>query len=579
MMRRMPLATSSLPPMFSLLALMLVAVVGVSLLLLRLRQSLLVAYFLCGIAIANTGLMESMAGEGGKEAIDRMSEFGVMWLLFVIGMDFSLKELRHLQRYAFQGGAAQMALSMAAAGAATWAFFGFDWPQVVVVAVACALSSTAISVKLYQDMGIAASSGARLALGVAIFQDLFIIAFLVLLPALFPATGVDGGSTGTLLVFTLAKGIAFVGISWLLAKHVIPRVLHAVATTRSRELFTLTVAGLCIGVAYLAALMDLSLILGAFVAGVAVSECMYKHRIVAEVGPFKDLFLTMFFVSVGLGIDLAELAGDWLLVLSIILLLILGKTLLVGLIARLLGLNWRAAVVAGIGLGSAGEFSLVLMSKTSAMTEWANNGNEPLLAAMALSMAMVPVLMRFAPVLSDWLEKNYPTLWQRRRRVENLPRGSDQELSDHAVICGYGPVGQQLAKALWDQGVPTLVIDLNAETVRQLQTDGQPALFADASQPEVWNLSNITQARLVAFTFPATPAVVTAMHLIRERNPAIAILVRAAFTNDALRLADAGADIVVQDEQETARATVNRTLAVLHLEQGKKDPDAKSEQK
>lgn len=565
MMRRMLLATSSLPPMFSLLALMLVAVVGVSLLLLRLRQSLLVAYFLCGIAIANTGLLESMAGEGAKEAIDRMSEFGVMWLLFVIGMDFSLKELRHLRRFAFQGGTAQMALTMAAAGGATWAFFGFAWPQVVVVAVACALSSTAISVKLYHDMGIAASSGARLALGVAIFQDLFIIAFLVVLPALFPAAGGTGESTGTLLIFTLAKGAAFVGISWLLAKFVIPRVLQAVAATRSRELFTLTVAGLCLGVAYLAALMDLSLVLGAFVAGVAVSECIYKHRIISEVGPFKDLFLTIFFVSVGLGIDLAALAGDWLLILSIIVLLILGKTLLVGLIARLLGLNWRAAVIAGIGLGSAGEFSLVLMSKTSEMTEWVNNGNQPLLAAMALSMAMVPVLMRLANPVSAWLEKNYPDFLKRRRPVENLPRGSGQQLTDHAVICGYGPVGQQLAEALWDQGVPTLVIDLNANTVRQLQSDGQPALFADASQPEVWDLINITHARLVAFTFPATPAVITAMHLIRERNPAIAILVRAAFTSDALRLADAGADIVVQDEEEAARATVTRALGVLHL--------------
>lgn len=565
MMRRMLIATSSLPPMFSLLALMLVAVVGVSLLLLRLRQSLLIAYFLCGIAIANTGLLESMAGDGAKEAIDRMSEFGVMWLLFVIGMDFSLKELRHLRRYAFAGGTAQVALTMAAAGAATWAFFGFEWQQVMVVAVACALSSTAISVKLYQDMGIAASSGARLALGVAIFQDLFIIAFLVLLPALFPAGGFASESTGTLLVYTLGKGIAFVGISILLAKHVIPHVLHAVASTRSRELFTLTVAGLCIGVAYLAALMDLSLILGAFVAGVAVSECIYKHRIISEVGPFKDLFLTIFFVSVGLGIDVGALAGDWLLVLSIILVLILGKTLLVGMIARLLGLSWRAAVVAGIGLGSAGEFSLVLMGKTSEMTEWTNNGNQPLLAAMALSMAMVPALMRFAMPVSEWLEKNFPNLLKHRRTVENLPRGSELELSDHAVICGYGPVGQQLAEALWAQGVPTLVIDLNADTIGHLQSNGQPALFADASQPEVWDLSNITHARLVAFTFPATPAVITAMHLIRERNPAIAILVRAAFSSDALRLADAGADIVVQDEQETAHATVNRALGVLHL--------------
>ncbi|MFM8657350.1 MAG: cation:proton antiporter, partial [Chthoniobacterales bacterium] len=179
----MVLAVTDVSPMFSLLALMLVGVVAVSLLLLRLQQSLLVAYFRCGVAIANTGLLESVAGEGAKTAVASMSEYGVMMLLFVLGMEFSLGELRHLRRYAFRGGMLQMGLTMLAAGVATWWFFGFSMTQTVVVAVACALSSTAISVKLFQDMEISASSGARLALGIAIFQDLFVIFFLVLLPA------------------------------------------------------------------------------------------------------------------------------------------------------------------------------------------------------------------------------------------------------------------------------------------------------------------------------------------------------------------------------------------------------------
>lgn len=550
--------------MFSLLALMLVGVVGVSLLLLRLRQSLLVGYFLCGIAIANTGLMEALAGPEAGEAIVSMSEFGVMWLLFVIGMEFSFSELGPLKRFAFLGGSAQMTLTMAVAGAAIWAFFGFPWQQVVVAAVACALSSTAISIKLYQDMGIAASSGARLALGITIFQDIFVIVFLVLLPALFPDGTPGQHGTGSLLLVTLGKGAAFVGIATLLARFVIPHVLHAVARTRSRELFTLTVAGLCIGVAYLAALMDLSLVLGAFVAGLAVSECMYKHRIMSEVGPFKDLFLMIFFVSVGLGIDVREVAEDWLPVLSIMVLLLAGKSVLVALIARLLGLRWRAAVVAGIGLGSAGEFSLVLIGKTSRLTEWPGEFNQPLMAALALSMAMVPVLMGLAPGLSEWLEKKAPSLFLRRRSVGLLQRGS-LELADHAVVCGYGPVGRSLADALSEQGVATLVIDLNADEIRRLQSEGQPALFADASQPEVWALCGLERARLVAFTFPATVAIESAMQIIREENPSLPIVVRTAFTKAAEHLETAGADVVVQDEQETARAVVEKSLRILEL--------------
>lgn len=558
------LASADISPMFSLLALMLVGVVAVSLVLLRLRQSLLIAYFLCGVAIANTGLLESVAGESARETVTTMSDYGVMLLLFVLGMEFSLSELKHLRRYAFTGGGLQMAVTMLAAGAATWAYFGLPWTQVVVVAVACALSSTAISVKMYQDMGIAASSGARLALGIAIFQDIFVIFFLVILPALI-ASGPGPQELGPALVGVVAKGVAFVGIAVLLARFVIPHLLHTVAMTKSRELFTLTVAGLCMGVAFLAALMGLSVVLGAFVAGLAVSECMYKHRILSDVAPIKDLFLTIFFVSVGLGIELAPLWSNWMLVLSVAAGLIIGKCLVVALLARFLGLSWRAAAVAGIGLGSAGEFSLVLMGKTSEITSWSADIEQPLLAAMALSMAMVPVLMRFAQPLGRWLETRFPNFLRLRPKLDSQPRGG-VDLSDHAIVCGYGPVGQALVQALSAQGVPSLVVDLNAATIRDLQSSGQAALFADAAQREVWDLCGVDRAKLVAFTFPATPAVETALGYVRENNPAIAVMARTKFRPEAERLADIGADIVVLDEQESGRALIKRALGVLHLD-------------
>lgn len=561
----MLLAVSDISPMFSLLALMLVGVVAVSLLLLRLQQSLLVAYFLCGIAIANTGLLESVTGDSTKEAVATMSEYGVMMLLFVLGMEFSLGELRHLRRYAFTGGSLQVALTMGAAASATALFFNFSGAQIVVVAVACALSSTAISVKLFQDMEISASSGARLALGIAIFQDLFIIFFLVLLPTLFLPGAGSGGTLAPVIVLTLAKGAAFVVVAVLLARYVIPRVLHAVAVTRSRELFTLTVAGLCLGVAFLAALMGLSVILGAFVAGLAVSECMYKHRILSDVAPIKDLFLTIFFVSIGLGIEIRPLLDDWPVLFSVTAGLTAGKILIVALVARFLGLGWRAATYAAFGLGSAGEFSLVLMGKSTTMTDWPGGQNQVLLAAMAFSMAMVPIMMRFAAPLGDWLELHASGLFKFQRARPAPPRGS-LDLSDHAIVCGYGPVGQALVKALSAQGVSSVVIDLNAEAIRKLHAAGHPALFADAAQSEVWDLCGADRARLVAFTFPATPAVERALDVVREKNPSIAMMARSKFRKDAERLGDLGADIVVLDEEESGRALVKRALGVLHLD-------------
>jgi len=256
---------------------------------------------------------------------------------------------------------------------------------------------------------------------------------------------------------------------------------------------------------------------------------------------------------------------DWALVLSVAAGLITSKALVVALLARFLGLSWRAACVAGFGLGSAGEFSLVLMDKTVEMTPWPESINQPLLAAMALSMAMVPVLMRFAQPLGRWLESRVPNLLRLRPKMDSLPRGT-VDLTDHAIVCGYGPVGEALVTALSAQGVPSLVVDLNAATIRKLQSAGQPALFADAAQREVWDLCGVDRARLVAFTFPSTPAVEAALGHVREKNPAIAVMARSKFRREADRLADIGADIVVLDEQESGRALIKRALGVLHLD-------------
>jgi CPA2 family monovalent cation:H+ antiporter-2 len=185
---------------------------------------------------------------------------------------------------------------------------------------------------------------------------------------------------------------------------------------------------------------------------------------------------------------------------------------------------------------------------------------------MALSMALVPVLMRYAQPLGQWLEKSYPDLLRRRRRGETKHRGG-VGLSDHAIVCGYGPVGQALVSALSAQGVPSLVIDLNAQAIRQLQSDGRHALFADAAQREVWKLCGVDRAKLVVFTFPATPAVEAALGYVREVNPTIAVMARTKFKSEADRLTEVGADIVVLDEQESGRAVVKRALGVLHLDQ------------
>ena len=553
---------AALPPLFALLAIMLLSVVLVSLLLIRLQQSLLVGYFLCGVAVANSGVLELVGAGSSQGGIATMSEFGVMLLMFTLGLEFSLSDLKYLRRLALVGGALQMLLCAAPVALITWSA-GFSWQAVLLMSVAAAMSSTAVSVKTFQDMELAGSPPARLALGVAIFQDIFIVGFFLVVPLLLSVGG--GGNLASSVVGLLVRGVVFVLLSLVLARWVIPKLLHAVARTRNRELFTLTVVGLCIGVAFAGGLLHLSLALGAFVAGLAVSESIYKHRIMAEVMPLKDLFLTLFFVSVGLMIDLQVALAEWKAIVLLTLALMLVKASVVTLVARWLDLAPKAALLGGVSLASAGEFSLLLLQKAAPSGMWSPSMQQIMLAAAALSMGLLPAMMRQAPVLGEWLEKMG---W---RRVTAKPLDSVSlrkriaDMTQHAIICGYGPVGESLNTALTEMGMATLVVDLNADTVRRLQKAGQPVLFADAAHAETWELTRLATARLVAFTFPDATVTAAALEQVREHSADVTVLARARFASDKRRLKVLGADAVVHDEHEAARAAVAAVMKLCQM--------------
>lgn len=559
------LAAQAMPPTFVLFALMLVGVVVVSLLLVRIRQSLLVGYLLCGVVIANSGLLPALGLQYDGEVIHQMAEFGIILLLFTLGIELSLGELRFVRRLAFVGGGWQMAITMALALVAALATLKLQIPQLVVLSVVCALSSTAIPLKVFEDMGLASGPGARTALAVAIFQDLFVIIFLVVLPGMFPADAGDSTFMAPELGRIVGRGLIFVAISFALARWVIPRLLHTVARSRSRELFTLAVVGLCIGVALIAGLLQLSMALGAFVAGLAVSESIYKHRIMADVMPLKDLFLTLFFVSVGLMIDLPTALRNAPLIILVALALMVAKMLIMLGTGRILKLRWKTTVLAAFGLCSGGEFSLVLLQKVGQLKPWPGDVEQVLLAAIALSMGLVPVLMRYAEGFGGWLERRMPqTALAASGELSSAKRA--KIMRDHAIVCGHGPVGKALVDALNEQGVATLVIELNADTARALHKSGQPVLFADAAHHETWELAGVDRARLVAFTFPNPGPAIQALPLIRGIKPEISVMARTKFTSDMETLQKAGVDILVLDEQESGRAVIRRALRV--FEQG-----------
>jgi CPA2 family monovalent cation:H+ antiporter-2 len=542
---------ADISPLFGLLTLVLLLAVFVSLVLVRLKQSLLVGYFLCGILIANSGIPQWLGIESQQSAVAGFAELGIVLLMFTLGIEFSVRELRHLWRLALFGGGLQVSITALLAGGIAF-FFGRPWEECLVIGVVFALSSTAVSLKSFQDLGLSNSPGAKLALAIALFQDILVIGLFLVLPSLL---GANSGNILGNIGLALGKGLAFLVGAALLGRYGINPLLHAVAKTRSRELFTLTIIGMSAGVAFAGGALELSLALGAFAAGMMVSESIYSHRIMTDILPFKDLFLTLFFVSVGLMIEVGQVVEHAGIILLGTALVFVVKFLTVFGIARLLRLPLRPALLAGASLSSIGEFSLVLIQKADHIRPFDPWLEQMILICTALGMALIPGSMVATGPLHAWLEKH---AWFRTKRV--TPKGlnpvaSIKGLADHAIICGYGPVGQALHESLINCGIPCLIIDLNADTVCQLKKDGHLVLFGDVTHPEALALAKVRDARMIAFTFPSFQSTRIAIPLVLQENPEIVMMARAKFSSEALELTLMGAR-VIHDEQESAHAMV-----------------------
>ncbi len=548
-------------PLFAVLSLVLLMAILVSLVLAKLKQNFLIGYLLCGVVIANTPLLGLLGAEGHDMdgVIAHLAEMGIILLMFTLGVEFSFGELKHLWRVSLGGGSIQVGTISLVGGLVAW-FCGIRPPaEVVVLAVSVALSSTAVAMKSFQDLGQPNNPSARTALAIALFDDIVVIMFLLILPALF---GQDEGSVAGGIALAVGKGLLFIGGALLVGRYGITPLLHAVARTRSRELFTLSVVALCAGVAVMGAMLGLSPALGAFAAGLVVSESIYRHRIMADIMPFKDLFLAIFFVSVGLQINMGIVLDDLGRILLFSVLILAVKGLVAFNVARLFKLPLRPALLTGAALSSSGEFSLLLLGKAADYRPADPAIQQLLFSCAALTMAVVPLLMRATGPVGRALERSDRFAAKKKPLSENLaPSHAVKELGDHAVICGYGPVGRALNEALRRSGVETLVLELNSETVRALKAKHQPVLFADASHPEALELAGIERARMIAFTFPFVELTTAAVPHVREHNPGIVIFGRAKFEAEieALRELDVQ---VIHDERESAAAMISAAKGV-----------------
>jgi CPA2 family monovalent cation:H+ antiporter-2 len=481
-----------------------------------------------------------------------LAEFGVVFLMFSIGLEFSLPKLRVMRREVFGLGLAQVAATVAL-GVVSALLLGGSWQAGLVVGGVVAMSSTAIVSKLLAERLELDSVHGRAILGVLLFQDLAVVPLLILVPVL----GHPASEIGWAIAVALFKAVVVLAALLLAGPRVMRAWFGIVARRRSTELFVLNVLLITLALAFVTALAGLSLALGAFLAGMLISETEYRYQVEEDIKPFRDVLLGLFFVTVGMMLDVGVVAGKlWLVALLLVLLVGLKFALIAGL-ARALGAAPGAALRTGLALAQGGEFGLVLLALASGAAVVPQDVLQALLAAIVLSMLATPfligasdrIVMRLSS--SEWMLRS---LQMHRVAVQSL------ETERHVIVLGYGRNGQHLARLLDAEGVRYIALDLDPERVREAALAGDTVVFADCSRREALVAAGILRAAAVVITFADTAAAVRVLAHIHALAPSVPVIARARDESDIAKLSAAGASEVVPEALESGLMLASHTL-------------------
>lgn len=541
------------PQLFGDLLIILLVSVPVAFLCLRLKLPLLVGLMLTGIAIGpyGFGLVKELEG------IELLAEIGVMLLLFTIGLEFSLRRLREMKTLVLIGGGLQVIVTVAVTAAAA-VLFGRGVGQAIFFGFLVALSSTAIVLKSYVERREVDAPHGRAAVGILLFQDISIVLMLLIVPLL----GGEDIVSFTSIVLSLGQSLLALVIIVLAAWFLLPKFLKRVIRLRSTEVFLLTVVLLCLGMSWVTSSFGLSLALGAFIAGVVLADSDYSHQVTTEVLPFRDVFNSLFFVSIGMLLSLSALASNLGTVVVLVLLLIIGKAFIVWGIILLLGFPQRIAIMAGLGIAQVGEFSFVL-AKAGRNAELLPGGDyQTFLAASIISMIATPFLISAAPRIGYFVQ----SLFSDAKDLGDDEAGDIHEtqtgkgLKEHVIIVGYGLNGRNLARVLRAVDVPYIILELNGEVVRRGREKGDRIMFCDATRRDGLTHAGIDDASALVLAMSDPQAARRTVKQAREMNEDIHIIVRTRYVSEITELFELGANEVIPEEFETSIEIFSRVL-------------------
>ena len=519
----------------------------------------MLGYLVAGVLIGPHAFALTQNSEG----VRHLGEFGVVFLMFVIGLEFSLPKLRAMRKHVFGLGLLQVLLTigltafgslfLSALAPQAWSL---GWQTTVALAGAMAMSSTAIVVKLMAERLELESEHGKRVMGILLFQDLAVVPLLVLIPAL-------GSSPDQLLA---AVGVAVVKAAFLVTlllvggQRVMRWWLTLVARRKSDELFMLNLLLVALGLAWLTELAGLSLALGAFIAGMLVSETEYKHQVETDIRPFHDILLGLFFITIGMMLDWHIVMERWGLVLALLTLPILFKLVLVALLARSLGATTGVSLRTGMYLAQAGEFGFVLLSLAQENGLLGPNLLNPILAAMVLSMLATPFIIMHSNwavmklVSSEWLQQSLQMTTIARRSIN---------ANKHVIICGYGRCGQNLARMLEKEGIQYMALDLDPDRVRQAASAGDAVVFGDAARLQALMAAGLARASAVVVTYLDVPGALKVLGHARSHAAHVPVVIRTRDDRDLEKLQSAGATEVVPESIEGSLMLASHALALV----------------
>ena len=536
-------------PLLTDLVVLLVVSIGVLYFSHFIKLPPIVGFLVSGLLVGPHGLGLIRA----VEQVEQLAEIGVVLLLFTIGLEFSLADLLRMKRPVLLGGSLQMlGVTLAVYGVSLAA--GLSTNEALFLGMTASLSSTAVVLTLLQQSGEIDAPHGRMSLAVLVAQDLMIVPMMLLVPVL---AGTGGGLASSLGRFVAQAAVVLV-LVLLLGRFVVPQLLERVVRTRSRDLFLLTIVTVCLAVAWASALAGLSLALGAFLAGLLVSESEYSHQALADILPFRDLFAAFFFISVGMLLDLNLVATQPLFLVALVAGVLTMKVAAAGVASIVVGSTVRTGVLTGMALSQVGEFSFVLAGAGFAAGLMTDMTYQWFVASAVATIGVTPFMLRAAPAAASLLAR-LPI--GERRAVEREAQAPSQALENHIVIVGYGINGRNVARASQMAGVPYVVVEMNPQIVAAERARGVPIFYGDATRQALLEHLGLRKARAVVIVLSDAAATRQVTAVVRALNMGCTIIARTRYVREVEALKELGADTVIPEELETSVEIVSRVLA------------------